>query len=72
MTAGSYLAPNVIEAAASQAPPFPLSDDQVEAWKRTRLVILPVPAPERPGRDTNSLPVVAFTITDMMTKRPTS
>lgn len=67
VTAGSYPAPNVIEAAASAgAKVISLNDDQVKASKRTRLVI---PAGTYAGQTediiTTSLPVVAFTTTDM-------
>ncbi|WP_282605519.1 TAXI family TRAP transporter solute-binding subunit [Pelagibius sp. Alg239-R121] len=66
-TAGSYPAPNVIEAAAgSKIRLLSLSDDQVAQTKRTRLVI---PAGTYPGVDydvtTTSLPVGAYTTTDM-------
>ena len=67
VTAGSYPAPNVIEAAASAgATVVSLNDEQVKASKRTRLVI---PAGTYAGQTsdvvTTSLPVVAFTTTDM-------
>jgi len=67
VTAGSYPAPNVIEAAASAgATVVSLNNDQVKASKRTRLVI---PAGTYAGQTsdvvTTSLPVVAFTTTDM-------
>ena len=67
VTAGSYPAPNVIEAAASAgATVISLNDDQVKASKRTRLVI---PAGTYAGQSsdivTTSLPVVAFTTSDM-------
>ena len=67
VTAGSYPAPNVIEAAASTpVKVLSLSDDQVAQTKRTRLVI---PAGTYAGVDsdivTTSLPVVAYTTTDM-------
>ena len=67
VTAGSFPAPNVIEAAASAgANVISLSDDQVKTSKRTRLII---PAGTYAGQDTDivttSLPVVAFTTTDM-------
>ena len=67
VTAGSFPAPNVIEAAASAgANVISLSDDQVKISKRTRLII---PAGTYAGQDkdivTTSLPVVAFTTTDM-------
>ena len=67
VTAGSFPAPNVIEAAASAgAKVISLSDEQVKTSKRTRLVI---PAGTYAGQSddivTTSLPVVAFTTTDM-------
>ena len=67
VTAGSYPAPNVIEAAATTGVTvLSLSDDQVAASKRTRLVI---PAGTYTGQDTDivttSLPVVAYTTTKM-------
>ena len=67
VTAGSFPAPNVIEAAASAgATVISLSEDQVKQSKRTRLVI---PANTYAGQSsdivTTSLPVVAFTTTDM-------
>ena len=67
VTAGSFPAPNVIEAAASAgATVLSLSEDQVKQSKRTRLVI---PANTYAGQSadivTTSLPVVAFTTTDM-------
>jgi TRAP transporter TAXI family solute receptor len=67
VTAGSYPAPNVIEAASSTGVTvLSLSDDQIKATKRTRLVI---PAGTYAGVDedviTTSLPVVAHTTTDM-------
>jgi TRAP transporter TAXI family solute receptor len=67
VTAGSFPAPNVIEAAASAgAKVVSLNDEQVKASKRTRLVI---PAGTYTGQKediiTTSLPVVAFTTTDM-------
>ena len=67
VTAGSYPAPNVIEAAASTGIALlSLSDDQVIQTKRTRLVI---PAGTYSGVDndtvTTSLPVVAHTTTQM-------
>ena len=67
VTAGSYPAPNVIEAAASTpVNVISLTDDQVAASKRTRLVI---PAGTYAGQDadivTTSLPVAAFTTTKM-------
>ncbi|MEM8855367.1 MAG: TAXI family TRAP transporter solute-binding subunit, partial [Pseudomonadota bacterium] len=67
VTAGSFPAPNVIEAAAGTGVTvLSLSDDQVAETKRTRLVI---PAGTYPGQEeeivTTSLPVVAFTTTQM-------
>ena len=67
VTAGSFPAPNVIEAAASAgAKVVSLNDEQVKVSKRTRLVI---PAGTYAGQKediiTTSLPVVAFTTTDM-------
>ena len=67
VTAGSFPAPNVIEAAASAgANVISLNDDQVKASKRTRLVI-PAGTYAGQGKDiiTTSLPVVAFTTADM-------
>ncbi len=62
VTAGSYPAPNVIEAAASTGVRvLSMSDDQVEETGRTRIVI---PAGTYTGQDsdivTTSLPVAAF------------
>ena len=67
VTAGSYPAPNVIEAAATTGVKvLSLSADQIAATKRTKLVI---PAGTYAGQDaaieTTSLPVVAFTTTKM-------
>ncbi|MDF1793271.1 MAG: TAXI family TRAP transporter solute-binding subunit [Thalassobaculaceae bacterium] len=67
VTAGSYPAPNVIEAAASTGVTvLSLTDDQIAETKRAKLVI---PAGTYAGQDsaisTTSLPVVAFTTTDM-------
>ncbi len=67
VTAGSYPAPNVIEAAASTGIKIlSLDDDQIALTKRTRLVI---PAGTYAGIDedivTTSLPVVAHTTTSM-------
>ena len=67
VTAGSYPAPNVIEAAASAgATVLSLSDEQVKKSKRTPLEI---PAGTYAGQSsaitTTSLPVVAFSTTDM-------
>jgi len=67
VTAGSYPAPNVIEAAAGTGiTVLSLTDEQIAATKRTRLVI---PAGTYAGQEsditTTSLPVVAFTTTQM-------
>lgn len=67
VTAGSYPAPNVIEASASTGiNVLSLSDEQVKKTKRTRLVI---PAGTYSGVDkdtvTTSLPVIAHTTTQM-------
>jgi TRAP transporter TAXI family solute receptor len=67
VTAGSYPAPNVIEAAASTGVNvISLTDDQVTQSKRTRLTI---PAGTYAGQDaditTTSLPVVAYTTSKM-------
>jgi TRAP transporter TAXI family solute receptor len=67
VTAGSYPAPNVIEAAAgTPVTLISLTDEQVKATKRTRLVI---PAGTYSGQKTDvvttSLPVVAYATTDM-------
>ncbi|MEM1344288.1 MAG: TAXI family TRAP transporter solute-binding subunit [Pseudomonadota bacterium] len=67
VTAGSYPAPNVVEAAASVGVRvLSLSDAQVAKTKRTRIEI---PAGTYAGQDesvlTTSLPVVAFTTTQM-------
>lgn len=67
VTAGSYPAPNVIEAAAGTGVNvLSLSDDQIAKTKRTRLEI---PAGTYAGQDkpvvTTSLPVVAYTTTAM-------
>ncbi len=67
VTAGSWPAPNVVEAAASAGVTvLSLNDDQVAQTKRTRLVI---PAGTYAGQDqdivTTSLPVVAYTTTKM-------
>jgi len=69
-TAGSYPAPNVMEAAAGTGVKLlSLSDEQVAATKRTRLVI---PAGTYPGVDeeivTTSLPVVAHALLSMPTE----
>ncbi|AOW13246.1 TRAP ABC transporter substrate-binding protein [Hydrogenophaga crassostreae] len=67
VTAGSYPAPNVIEAAAgSSVTLLSLSEEQIKATSRTRLVI---PAGTYSGQKTDvvttSLPVVAYATTDM-------
>lgn len=67
VTAGSWPAPNVVEAAASTGVHvLSLSDEQIAETKRTKLVI---PAGTYAGQDedivTTSLPVVAFTTTKM-------
>ena len=67
VTAGSFPAPNVVEAAASAGVRvLPLTDAQVEETGRTRLVI---PAGTYPGQEeevvTTSLPVVAYATTAM-------
>ncbi len=67
VTAGSFPAPNVIEAAASTPiMVLSLTDDQIKATKRTKLII---PAGTYAGVDhdivTTSLPVVAHTTTAM-------
>lgn len=67
VTAGSYPAPNVIEAAASTGVTvLSLNDEQIAKTKRAKLVI---PAGTYAGQDedivTTSLPVVAFTTTAM-------
>ena len=67
VTAGSYPAPNVIEAAAGTGVKvLSLSAGQIKATKRTRLVI---PAGTYAGQSqdvvTTSLPVVAYTTTAM-------
>ena len=67
VTAGSYPAPNVIEAGAGVGVTLiSLSDAQVKKSKRTRLII---PAGTYPGIDTDtvttSLPVIAYTISNM-------
>jgi uncharacterized protein len=67
VTAGSFPAPNVVEAAAS-TPVYvvSLTEEQVEETKRTRIVI---PAGTYAGQEqdvvTTSLPVAAFTTTKM-------
>lgn len=66
-TAGSYPAPNVIEAAAStKIKILSMSDEQVKKTKRNRLVI---PAGTYPGVDkdivTTTLPVGVYTTTNM-------
>ncbi len=67
VTAGSYPAPNVIEAAATTGVKvMSLNEDQIAKTKRTKLVI---PAGTYAGQDaditTTSLPVAAFTTTKM-------
>ncbi|MDW3119326.1 MAG: TAXI family TRAP transporter solute-binding subunit [Roseovarius pacificus] len=67
VTAGSWPAPNVVEAAASTGVTvLSLSDEEIAETKRARLVI---PAGTYAGQDaditTTSLPVVAFTTTKM-------
>ncbi|WP_259782574.1 TAXI family TRAP transporter solute-binding subunit [Aestuariispira ectoiniformans] len=67
VTAGSWPAPNVIEAAAGTGVNvLSLTDDQIAKTKRTKLVI---PAGTYAGQDkaisTTSLPVVAYTTTQM-------
>ncbi len=67
VTAGSWPAPNVIEAAAGTGVSvLSLSDDQIAQTKRTKLVI---PAGTYAGQDqpinTTSLPVVAYSTTNM-------
>ena len=67
VTAGSFPAPNVIEAAASTGVKvLSLTDDQIAKTKRAKLVI---PAGTYSGQTeditTTSLPVVAFTTTAM-------
>ena len=66
-TAGSYPAPNVIEAAAStKIKILSMSDEQIKKTKRNRLVI---PAGTYPGVDkdivTTTLPVGVYTTTNM-------
>ena len=67
VTAGSWPAPNVVEAAASTGVTvLSLSDEQIAETKRTKLVI---PAGTYAGQEadivTTSLPVVAYTTTKM-------
>ena len=67
VTAGSFPAPNVIEAAASMGVTvLSLTDEQIAQTKRTRLII---PAGTYAGQEddivTTSLPVVAYTTTTM-------
>ncbi len=67
VTAGSYPAPNVIEAAAGTGiTVLSLNDEQIKKTKRTKLTI---PAGTYAGVDTavntTSLPVVAYTTTSM-------
>jgi TRAP transporter TAXI family solute receptor len=66
-TAGSYPAPNVMEAAAgTEIRVLSLSDEQIKQSKRTKLTI---PAGTYPGVDTDvtttTLPVMAYTTTNM-------
>ena len=67
VTAGSYPAPNVIEAAASAgANVISLSEEQVKKSKRTKLIIpAGTYANQKSDIITTSLPVVAFATTDM-------
>jgi len=67
VTAGSYPAPNVIEAAASTGVNvISLSEEQIKSSKRTKLII---PAGTYAGQNTDisttSLPVVAYGTTNM-------
>lgn len=67
VTAGSYPAPNVIEAAASTGVSvLSMNDEQIAETKRLRVVI---PAGTYAGQEadivTTGLPVVAYTTTDM-------
>ncbi|MGB7305514.1 MAG: TAXI family TRAP transporter solute-binding subunit [Burkholderiaceae bacterium] len=67
VTAGSYPAPNVVEAAAGTGVKvLSLNEEQIAKTKRTKLVI---PAGTYAGQteaiNTTSLPVVAYTTTDM-------
>jgi len=67
VTAGSWPAPNVVEAAASVGVTvLSMSDDEIARTKRTRIVI---PAGTYAGQEedivTTSLPVVAYTTTKM-------
>lgn len=67
VTAGSFPAPNVMEAAAGTGVRLvPLTDEQIAQTKRARIVI---PAGTYPGQDrdvpTTSLPVVAYATTAM-------
>ena len=67
VTAGSNPAPNVIEAAAGTGVKvLSLSEEQIKASKRTRLVI-PAGTYSSQAADVNttSLPVIAYTTTDM-------
>ncbi len=67
VTAGSFPAPNVIEAAASaDAHVISLTEEQVKKSKRTRLII-PAGTYKNQKKDiiTTSLPVVAFTTSNM-------
>ncbi len=67
VTAGSYPAPNVVEASATMdVNVVSLSDEQIKISKRTKLII---PAGTYSGQNkdinTTSVPVVAYSITDM-------
>ena len=67
VTAGSYPAPNVIEAAASMGVNvISLTEDQIKSSKRTKLII---PSGTYKGQNsditTTSLPVVAYATTNM-------
>jgi TRAP transporter TAXI family solute receptor len=67
VTAGSFPAPNVIEAAASTGVTvLSLTDEQIATTKRAKLVIpAGTYAGQTEGINTTSLPVVAFTTTAM-------
>ncbi len=70
VTAGSFPAPNVIEAASSLGVNIiSLSDDQIKKTKRTKLII---PKGTYKGQNSNinttSLPVVTYTTTNMSNK----
>ncbi|WCR12537.1 TAXI family TRAP transporter solute-binding subunit [Paracoccus stylophorae] len=67
VTAGSYPAPNVVEAAASQGVRIlSMSDEQIDETGQAKVII---PAGTYPGQDadiaTTGLPVVAFATTEM-------